>query len=196
MLSHKPLVPLSTEHVPVVAKMINPADFGLAILKSFMRSDAPGSQTFGTSPSVLFYCGAPIRPQMWDLEIRKNHENLEPSTAHDPSITKYNAWITKNATNILEENGVTANSIEAVRWREIPSLLPFGSLIHLVNDHWHWHHMGYAKSIPSTTDVFVGSGFKAAMLFGPPVNSIRQSWKGGKNFMGELPWHQTVSNDA
>ncbi|WYZ45919.1 hypothetical protein EsH8_IX_000144 [Colletotrichum jinshuiense] len=134
--------------------MINPVNFGPAILKRFMAPDVPGLETFKTSPSLCFLLEHPSgRKLVWDLGIRKDYNNYAPSITNYLPTTKYDIQVTKNVVDILEENGVAASDVEAVIW-----------------SHWHWDHIGDPSTFPSTTNLVVGRGFKSAMLPGAPAN--------------------------
>lgn len=98
--------------------MINPVNFGPAILKRFMAPDVPGLETFINSPSLCFLLEHPFgRRLVWDLGIRKDHDHYAPSIKNYLPTTKYSIKVAKNVAEILQEHGVGPNSIEAVIWR-------------------------------------------------------------------------------
>lgn len=130
MLSHTPLVPLPDGQETVAVKMINPVNFGPAILKRFMAPDVPGLETFKTSPSLCFLLEHPSgRKLVWDLGIRKDYNNYAPSITKYLPTTKYDIQVTKNVVDILEENGVAASDVEAVIWRYVLTYLLTPSLV-------------------------------------------------------------------
>ncbi|KAF4907506.1 Cytochrome P450 monooxygenase mpaDE [Colletotrichum fructicola] len=134
--------------------MINPVNFGPAIIKRFMAPDVSGLETFKTSPSLCFLLEHPSgRKLMWDLGIRKDYCNYAPSIANYLPSTRYKIEITKNVVDILRENGVSPHDTEGIIW-----------------SHWHWDHIGDPSTFPVTTDLIVGPGFKDAMLPGAPAN--------------------------
>lgn len=99
-------------------KMINPVNFGPAILQRFMAPAVPGLETFETSPSLCFLLEHPSgRKMVWDLGIRKDYHNYAPEIASYLPTTNYKIQVTKNVIDILEDNGVHAIDIEAVVWR-------------------------------------------------------------------------------
>ncbi|KAK1495283.1 metallo-beta-lactamase superfamily protein [Colletotrichum tamarilloi] len=149
-----PVVTLPGGRETVVVKMINPVNFGPAILKRFMAPDVPGLETFKTSPSLCFLLEHPSgRKLVWDLGIKKDYNNYAPSITSYLPTTNYDIQVKKNVADILEESGVATEDVEAVIW-----------------SHWHWDHIGDPSTFPKTTDLIVGPGFKAAMLPGAPAN--------------------------
>ncbi|KAF6819028.1 metallo-beta-lactamase superfamily protein [Colletotrichum musicola] len=152
MNSHRPVLPEGQQTISV--KLINPVNFGPAILKRFMAPDVPGLETFKTSPSLCFLLEHPSgRKLVWDLGIRKDYNNYAPSITSYLPTTNYNIEVTKSVVDILEESQVGREEVEAVIW-----------------SHWHWDHIGDPSTFPTATDLIVGPGFKDAMLPGAPAN--------------------------
>ncbi|KAH7029588.1 metallo-beta-lactamase superfamily protein [Microdochium trichocladiopsis] len=166
METHSVQLPAGEQVVTV--RLLNPVNFGPAILQRFMAPPVPGLDTFKSSPSLSFLLEHPSgRRLVFDLGIRKDYSNYAPSVAEYIPTTKYNIEVTHNVVEILEEAGIAPSSIEAVIW-----------------SHWHWDHIGDPSSFPSTTDLVVGSGFKSAMLPGAPANPkspIQESDYTGRN---------------
>ncbi|VZI07781.1 unnamed protein product [Fusarium fujikuroi] len=135
-------------------KLINPVNFGPAILERFMAPAVPGLETFKSSPSLSFLIEHQSgRKLVFDLGIRKDYNNYSPSIVKYLPTTKYTIEVAGNVADILQENGVPLAEIEAVIW-----------------SHWHWDHIGDPSSFPHRTDLVVGPGFKNAMLPGAPAN--------------------------
>ncbi|KAH6995900.1 beta-lactamase-like protein [Ilyonectria sp. MPI-CAGE-AT-0026] len=135
-------------------KLINPVNFGPAILNRFMAPPVPGLETFQTSPSFSFLLEHPSgRKLVFDLGIRKDFNNYSPKITEYLPSTNYDIQVQKNVVEILEESGIEAKDVEAVIW-----------------SHWHWDHIGDPSTFPATTDLVVGPGFKKAMLPGAPAN--------------------------
>lgn len=112
------LVDLPSGEVAVKVSLINPVNFGPAILERFMAPPVPGLETFKTSPSLTFLLEHPTgRKLVWDLGIRKDFQNYSKSIADYIPTTNYDIRVTKNVVDILEENGITRSKIEAVIWR-------------------------------------------------------------------------------
>lgn len=83
-----------------------------------MGPPVPGLDTFATSPSLSFLIEHQSgRRLIWDLGIRKDFENYAPSIAEYIPTTKYNIQISKDVAEILEEEGVKREDVEAVIWR-------------------------------------------------------------------------------
>lgn len=111
-------VQLPQGKIAVAVKMINPVNFGPAIIKRFMAPDVSGLETFKTSPSLCFLLEHPSgRKLMWDLGIRKDYCNYAPSIANYLPSTRYKIEITKNVVDILRENGVSPHDTEGIIWR-------------------------------------------------------------------------------
>lgn len=184
MSSHRP-VQLPEGQQTISVKLINPVNFGPAILKRFMAPDVPGLETFKTSPSLCFLLEHPSgRKLVWDLGIRKDYNNYAPSITSYLPTTNYNIEVTKNVVDILEEAQVAREEVEAVIWRLV-LFAAFGlmnhhrswrapdheySLTYALRSHWHWDHIGDPSTFPTSTDLIVGPGFKDAMLPGAPAN--------------------------
>jgi hypothetical protein len=112
------LVELPAGEVAVKVSLINPVNFGPAILKRFMAPPVPGLETFTTSPSLTFLLEHPSgRKLVWDLGIRKDFQNYSKPIADYIPTTNYDIQVTKNVVDILEENGIAGSEVEAVIWR-------------------------------------------------------------------------------
>ena len=102
----------------LAVKLINPVNFGPAILERFMAPPVPGLETFKTSPSLSFLLEHPSgRKLVWDLGIRKDYGSYSKSITEYLSTTKYDIQVTKNVVDILQEHGIPGSDIEAVIWR-------------------------------------------------------------------------------
>ncbi|OBT65163.1 hypothetical protein VE03_04791 [Pseudogymnoascus sp. 23342-1-I1] len=169
METKSPIVQLPAGGETVTVKLINAVNFGPAILNRFMAPPVPSVTTHKThSPSLCFLIEhGSGRKLVWDLGIRKDYNNYAPSIASYIPTTNYDIQVKVNVIDILEENGIRGNEIEAVIW-----------------SHWHWDHIGDPSTFPPTTDLIVGAGFKEAMLPGAPANPespIRESDYTGRN---------------
>jgi glyoxylase-like metal-dependent hydrolase (beta-lactamase superfamily II) len=160
------IVPASSTTVKV--SLINAVNFGPAQIHRFMAPPVPGLEQFRTSPSFSFLVEHPSgRKLVFDLGIRKDHQNYSKKIAEYLPTTNYDIQVSKNVVEILQEQGVKPNEIEAVIW-----------------SHWHWDHIGDPSSFPHSVDLVVGSGFKEAMLPGYPANPdspIRESDYANRN---------------
>lgn len=104
--------------VAVTVKLINPVNFGPAILKRFMAPPVPGLETFKTSPSLCFLLEHPSgRKLVFDLGIRKDFDNYAPSIRNYLPSTNYDIRVEKNVADILQEEGISPKDVEAVIWR-------------------------------------------------------------------------------
>ncbi|KAH8897967.1 metallo-beta-lactamase superfamily protein [Thozetella sp. PMI_491] len=152
----------------ITVKLINPVNFGPAIIKRFMTPMVPGLDQFKDSPSHSFLLEHPSgRKLVFDLGIRKDYLNYSPKIAEYIPTTGYDIQAPRDVAQILEEGGISTSEIEAVIW-----------------SHWHWDHIGDPSTFPPSTDLVVGPGFKAAMLPGAPANPdspIQESDYTGRN---------------
>ncbi|KAJ5638499.1 hypothetical protein N7528_000889 [Penicillium herquei] len=138
----------------ITVKLINTVNFGPAQLHRFMGPPVPGMETHPSNPSFSFLLEhSSGRKLVFDLGIRKDYQNYAPKIAQYIPTTKYNIEVTKNVIDVLEENGIPGEQIEAVIW-----------------SHWHWDHIGDPSTFPPTTDLIVGPGFKEAMLPAAPTD--------------------------
>jgi hypothetical protein len=118
MAEPKPPVRLPPGEVAVQVKLVNPVNFGPAILKRFMAPAVPGLETFPSSPSHSFLLEHPSgRRVVFDLGIRKDYQNYAPKIAAYIPTTNYKIDVEKNVAEILEDGGVSLRSVEAVIWR-------------------------------------------------------------------------------
>jgi len=101
-------------------KLINPVNFGPAVLQGLMGPPIPHVRTLGqgNSPSLSFLIEhSSGRRLVWDLGIRKDWNNYAPKIANYIPGRNYTIEVEKNVVEILEDGGVTGDSIEAVIWR-------------------------------------------------------------------------------
>ncbi|RSL46479.1 hypothetical protein CEP54_013828 [Fusarium duplospermum] len=154
MSKSPPVISIPQGETLQAVKLINPVNFGPAVIKRFMEPSIPGLETFRSSPSLSFllehHSG---RKLVFDLGIRKDYENYSPTIAKYIPTTNYEIEVAGNVADILQDNGVSLGDIEAVIW-----------------SHWHWDHIGDPSTFLATTDLIVGPGFKKAMLPGAPSN--------------------------
>jgi hypothetical protein len=113
-----PIVTIPPGQTTISVKLINPVNAGPAILNRFMVPPVPGLDTFKSFPSFSFLLEhSSGRKLVWDLGIRKDYMNYSPKIASYIPTTKYTLDVEKNVADILEENGIKGDEIEAVIWR-------------------------------------------------------------------------------
>jgi hypothetical protein len=111
-------ITLPSGHKTITVKLINPVNFGPAILSRFMAPAVPGLDTFKTSPSHSFLLEHDSgRKLVFDLGIRKDYQNYAPKIAQYIPTTNYDVQVSKNVVEVLQEGGIKANEVEAVIWR-------------------------------------------------------------------------------
>jgi hypothetical protein len=103
-------------------KLINPVNFGPAVLKGLMGPPIPYVTTLGPesdrAPSLSFFIEhSSGRRLVWDLGIRKDWQGYAPVIANYIPTRNYKIEVPKNVIEILEEGGISGKSIEAVIWR-------------------------------------------------------------------------------
>jgi len=163
-------LPPGNEYINV--KMINPVNFGPAILQRFMAPAVPNLETFKSSPSLSFLLEHPSgRKLVFDLGIRKDFSNYAPSIRDYLPTTKYKIDIENDVAATLRAQQVSPESIEAVIWRQaVSEICDLEHKLTSTGSHWHWDHIGDPSTFPSSTALIVGPGFKKAMLPGAPAN--------------------------
>ncbi|KAK5203002.1 hypothetical protein LTR96_011109 [Exophiala xenobiotica] len=175
MASATPLFKVPAGHTAIKVRMINPVNFGPAILKRFVEPQVPHVEKKRPGPCLTFLLEHPSgRKLVFDLGIRKDYENYAPTIANYIPTTMYTIEVTKNVADILEENDIPTSSIEAVIW-----------------SHWHWGHIGDPSTFPPSTDLIVGQGFKAAMLPGQTTSrNFREiTFDAAGHRIGKFPAH-------
>jgi hypothetical protein len=109
-------------------KLINPVNFGPATMKGLMGPPIPHVTKLGTdnsyAPSFSFLIEhSSGRRLVWDLGIRKDMQNYAPKIANYIPGRGYTFQQEKDVLDILEEGGVTGESVEAVIWRQVYPLI-------------------------------------------------------------------------
>ncbi|PKS05428.1 hypothetical protein jhhlp_008804 [Lomentospora prolificans] len=139
----------------IKVSMINTVNFGPGNVAKLMGPPVPYVEHFGTSPALSFLLEhSSGRKLVFDLGVRKDYLNLAPKISNYIPTTPYKFDVTQDVIEVLEENGIKGEDIEAVIWRS----------------HYHWDHIGNPSLFPPTTDLIVGPGFKEKMLPGAPAN--------------------------
>jgi len=94
------------------------------------------------------------RKLLFDLGVPTDWQDMAPAVADRLKSSGWEISVEKPALQILKEQNVDAQSIEAIVW-----------------SHWHWDHIGNPGTFPSSTKVIVGPGFKEEKLPAYPTNS-------------------------
>lgn len=117
------------------------------------------------SLSFLIEHSATKRKLLFDLGLRKDISTLPPTVQKIFSDSGWDLRVEKNVSDILIEDNVSPEEIEAV-----------------VLTHHHFDHLGDLSQFPNTTDIVVGPDFKATHLPGWPINPdsslIDTEWTG------------------
>lgn len=118
MPSYKPLFEVPPGDVAISVKLINPVNFGPAIINRFMEPAVPGVDKKKPGPVLTFLLEHPTGKRIvFDLGIRKDYQNYAPTIANYIPTTNYDIQVTHNVIDILEENGIPGSSIDGVIWR-------------------------------------------------------------------------------
>lgn len=118
MASTPPSIELPPGKEIVSVKLINPVNFGPAIINRFMGPPVPGVEKKKPGPVLTFLVEHSSGQKLvFDLGIRKDYQNYSPTIAEYIPTTNYNIQVSKNVIDILEENGIPGKSIDAVIWR-------------------------------------------------------------------------------
>ena len=117
-MANQALVRLPRGREAISVKMINPVNFGPAIIKRFMEPPVPGVEKKKPGPVLTFLLEhSSGKKLVFDLGIRKDYHNYAPVIAEYIPTTNYDIRVTKNVVDILEENGIHGEEIDAVIWR-------------------------------------------------------------------------------
>ncbi len=150
-------------HIPVSAsvvdvRIVDTTTYGQAPASLMFSPTLPGHDIFSfPSYSFLVSNTAQDKHVLFDMGMRKDWEHtLPPKTVG--FIKQYMPFdVKKNIDEVLDEDaghlGITTKSISAVIW-----------------SHQHFDHRGDINAFPSSTDIVVGPGFKAAYLPAYPTN--------------------------
>lgn len=103
---------------------------------------------------------------LFDLGVRKDWEVSSPPTLADPM--KLGGWkveVEKNVSEVLQDNGTSLSSIDAIIWRYVYNRIFQASYADRVASHHHIAHTGDPSTFPPKTSLVVGPGFRR--LFTP-----------------------------
>jgi len=89
---------------------------------------------------------------LFDLGVRKDHENLAPRIADRIANGGWKVTVKQGVREQLESHGVDGNDIDAIIW-----------------SHWHWDHTGAPSTFEKHTSLIVGPGFKDNFTPGYPA---------------------------
>ncbi|CAI4215978.1 unnamed protein product [Parascedosporium putredinis] len=110
----------------IKVSMINTVNFGPGNVAKLMGPPVPYVEHFGTSPALSFLLEhSSGRKLVFDLGVRKDYLNLAPKISNYIPTTPYKFDVTQDVIEVLEENGIKGEDIEAVIW-----------------SHYHWDHIG------------------------------------------------------
>lgn len=123
-------------------------------MSRFSKPNIRGLETLQRIPSFSFFIEHPSgRRLMFDLGPRKDLENLSPMLTKRMAKGGWQAEITQEVPEVLQQHGIPIESIENVIW-----------------SHWHWDHVGNMSKLPQSIGLVVGPGFTKAMIPGYPKN--------------------------
>ncbi|ERT00707.1 uncharacterized protein SPSK_07614 [Sporothrix schenckii 1099-18] len=89
---------------------------------------------------------------LFDLGVPPDLSRFSPAVVAKLKASGWDVTAEKNVADILAENGVDPSEIKSIIW-----------------SHWHWDHIGDPTTFPSSTELVVGPGFKAAFGAGYPT---------------------------
>lgn len=102
----------------LTVKLIAAVNFGPATMNRFVEPPVPYLEKKRASPSLSFLLEHPSGQNLvWDLGIRKDYDNYAPSIANYIPTCNYDIQVTKNVADVLEDQGIKLDSINAIIWR-------------------------------------------------------------------------------
>lgn len=137
-------------------------------MSRFAKPSIRGLDMFDKVPSFSFFIEHPSGKRiLFDLGVRRDWENLSPVLVQRIREAGWTADAAMDVPGILEENGISLQSISTVIW-----------------SHWHWDHIGDMSKFPNSTTLLTGPGFAEAFMPGYPKDqhsSILESDYAGRN---------------
>jgi glyoxylase-like metal-dependent hydrolase (beta-lactamase superfamily II) len=123
---------------------------------TFVEPDVPGFDFMNVkSYSYIIKhksSGTKYDTVLFDLGVRRDVENLPETFLTAIRAGGYGISVEKDVATILRENGHDLGDIGGIIW-----------------SHWHFDHAGDPQTLPCTTDLVVGPGFKANFVPGYPT---------------------------
>ncbi|PON20006.1 metallo-beta-lactamase superfamily protein [Trichoderma gamsii] len=145
---------LPAGHVSVNVAFVSNALLSGLLMSRFSKPNIRGMETLQPIPSSSYFIEHPSgRRLMFDLGPRKDLENLSPMLSKRMAKGGWQAEITQEVPEALQQHGIPIESIENVIW-----------------SHWHWDHVGNMSKLPQSIGLVVGPGFTKAMVPGYPEN--------------------------
>lgn len=124
-MTSQPYIELPPGEVAINVRLINPVNFGPAIIERFMKPPVPGVDKKRPGPVLTFLLEHPNGHKLlFDLGIRKDYQNYAPSIANYIPTTNYDIQVKDNVADILENNGIKREQITAIIWRQLQIKIP------------------------------------------------------------------------
>ncbi|EED21032.1 conserved hypothetical protein [Talaromyces stipitatus ATCC 10500] len=112
-------------------------------MSRFAKPTILGLKTLDKVPSFSYFVGHPSGKRiLFDLEVRKDWDNLSPVVADRMREAGWTAEVKKDVPEDFEENNIVLEGINSV-----------------VLSHWHWDHVGDMSKFPPSTSVITRPGF-------------------------------------
>jgi glyoxylase-like metal-dependent hydrolase (beta-lactamase superfamily II) len=119
---------------------------------SFVKQTISGHEWLATPNfAFLIHNKAQNRRVLFDLGLRRDYWNASLAIRESLSTSQIDVAVEKDVRQILEEHQIDVAEIEAVVW-----------------SHHHFDHTGDMSTLPESTHLVVGPGFKKAVLPGYP----------------------------
>jgi hypothetical protein len=192
----RPILDLPISEQTVRVRMIDPGAVMTVKAESFIKPVQKGHELLNlTCVAFLIEHEPSGKKVMFDLGVRKDYWNLAPVIQRrlGAAIPSLRVDGDKTPEVLLQKNGISLESIG--RWDSSNAALfdaSFlrGHLIVLTNpasvvwSHYHWDHIGDMSLFPPSTEIVVGSGFKASPVVLPGYPEKPESPLNASDFAG------------
>ncbi|KAK5249314.1 hypothetical protein LTS03_002339 [Exophiala xenobiotica] len=166
----RPILDLPISEQTVRVRMIDPGAVMTVKAESFIKPVHKGHELLNlTCVAFLIEHDPSGKKVMFDLGVRKDYWNLAPVIQKrlGAAIPSLRVDGDKTPEVLLQKNGISLESIASVIW-----------------SHYHWDHIGDMSLFAPSTEIVVGSGFKASPVVLPGYPEKPESPLNASDFAG------------
>jgi len=163
-----PILDIPTSEYTVRVRMIDPGAVMTVKAELFIKPVQKGHELLNLTCVAFLIEHAPSgKKVMFDLGVRKDYWNLAPVIQKRLGAAIPSLRVDGDTPAVLQENGISLESIASVIW-----------------SHYHWDHIGDMSLFPPSTEIVVGSGFKASPVILPGHPEKSESPLNASDFAG------------